>query len=863
MAKVAIYREILDWSPSRPAWQQDALRRLVSQEHLDDSDIADLASLCKAKHGLDDHNDPNPLKKNHLPTAAAATNAVRLTHLTHQMGVNALAPNQTIEFGPNLTIVYGANGAGKSGYARILKRACRARGAEPILGDITSGASPPVPSALIRYSVGAKPIDFLWHDRSAADQPLSRVSVFDRQCASVYVNKRTDVAFRPMGLDLFDRLAAVSEDVRKLLERERKDLEEQAATLPSAPPDTPVASLLANITALTDPEHVRALSALSDIDTSRMSEIKARLRDIASSDPQADAKTLSLRAERLSSFLDHLAAVSAKLSDTSVRDLFRARIAYRESEKALEHRTNALKSMPVAGVGSPRWRRLWDAARDFFISEAYPDEVHPRRDALCVLCQQQHTDESFKRMQELERHISSAMQADHQEKKNRYQLAQAEVEGAFAYDDAAIQELSIDNPKLARQFASLATSLKERREAALAAIQHDSDVELSTAPSMPDLQTLSDHIGGLRARAAAITASNSATDVKALKSELAELESRSVLCANVGLVLTEIRRKQKVAVYQQCIDETRTNAITRKSTELTKRAVTGRLVEAFGKELARLKFDHAEVDLTEAGGSRGSLYHRLVLRRAPSADVAEVVSEGEARCLSIASFFAELTTADDRSAILFDDPVSSLDETWRRSVAERLVAEAASRQVVVFTHDLVFLHVLLDRAERDRVNVASCYLRRTNLGAGFTRRSLPTPALKIKRRIGHLNDLWQDAKSLFTKGEQEEYEQKGGEIYGVLREAWERGVEEILLNGVVERFRPGVQTHGRIMMLSDICEEDCGAVRDGMSKCSRFLQGHDQSPAGREPFPRPDEMKKDIDALDSWTRAIGDRRKRR
>lgn len=860
MPKVAIYQEILDWSASRPAWQQDALRRLVSQEQLDDSDIADLASLCKAKHGLDDHKVPEPIKKGHLPTAAATANAVRLTHLTHQMGVNALAPNQTIEFGDHLTIVYGANGAGKSGYARILKRACRARGAEPILGNITSGASPPVPSALISYTVGAKPIDFSWHDRSDSDQPLSRVSVFDRQCASVYVTRRTDVAFRPMGLDLFDRLAIVSEDVKKLLERERRALEEQAPDLPTVPPNTAVASLLENITVLTDPDQVRALGGSSDLDEGRSSDIKARLQDIASSDPQAVAKTLSLRAERLSGFLDHLVQVSIDLSDTSVRDLFQARRVYRESEEALEHRTSAFYSMPVKGVGSTRWRRLWDAARDFFVSEAYPQESHPSRDALCVLCQQEHSEKSFELMQQLERHVSSTMQVDHQEAEREYRLARAAIEDAIVRSDDAIQEISIDNAELSGELASFSTTLKERREAVLAAMHDGGDVELPALVN-PDFRLLADHIEDLRSRATAVTTSNSVTDIDALKSELEEIESRSMLRANVEVVLAEIRRKQKIAVYQQCIDETRTNAITRKSTELTKRAVTGHLVQSFAGELARLKFDHVEVDLTEAGGSRGALYHRLVLRRAPGADLADVVSEGEARCLSIASFFAELSTADDRSAILFDDPVSSLDETWRRSVAERLVAEAADRQVVVFTHDLFFLHVLLERAEGDGVDVASCYLRRTNLGAGFTTKSLPTPALKIRKRIGHLNDLWQNAQSLFARGEREEYESRGGEIYGLLRSAWERGVEEILLHGVVERFRPSVQTHGRIKMLSDICEEDCSAVHEAMSKCSTFLQGHDQSLGGNEPFPNPEELKKDIDALDSWVKAIGQRRR--
>jgi len=44
--------------------------------------------------------------------------------LTHRSGVNALANDQTIEFCPSLTVVFGANAAGKSGYTRILKRAC-------------------------------------------------------------------------------------------------------------------------------------------------------------------------------------------------------------------------------------------------------------------------------------------------------------------------------------------------------------------------------------------------------------------------------------------------------------------------------------------------------------------------------------------------------------------------------------------------------------------------------------------------------------------------------------------------------------------------------------------------------------------
>ena len=57
---------------------------------------------------------PVPLDASHLPQPHAGKKPILLKSLTHHAGVNALAQNQKIEFGPRLTVVYGANAAGKS-----------------------------------------------------------------------------------------------------------------------------------------------------------------------------------------------------------------------------------------------------------------------------------------------------------------------------------------------------------------------------------------------------------------------------------------------------------------------------------------------------------------------------------------------------------------------------------------------------------------------------------------------------------------------------------------------------------------------------------------------------------------------------
>ena len=327
----------------------------------------------------------------------------------------------------------------------------------------------------------------------------------------------------------------------------------------------------------------------------------------------------------------------------------------------------------------------------------------------------------------------------------------------------------------------------------------------------------------------------------------------------MSLVLDEIERKSRYAAYSLCIADTKTQAITRKSTTVTRDVVTQKLKQSFGAELSRLGFRHVEVELQEAGGAEGVLYHKLVLTRAPGVELPKVVSEGEQRCLSIAAFFAELSTADDPSGIVFDDPVSSLDYKWREGVALRLVEEATTRQVIVFTHDIVFLLLLKQFAGEKCVEQLDQYVQNLQVGAGVCAEELPWVALKVSKRVGYLRKLLQDAQKLHRDGHHNAYESKATVIYGLLREAWERGVEEVLLGGIVERFRPGLQTL-HLSDIADITEQDCRDVASAMTKCSRWLPGHDQAPAAVADVPEPDILATDITAFKDWIDRIRKRR---
>ena len=97
-------------------------------------------------------------------------------------------------------------------------------------------------------------------------------------------------------------------------------------------------------------------------------------------------------------------------------------------------------------------------------------------------------------------------------------------------------------------------------------------------------------------------------------------------------------------------------------------------------------------------------------------------------------------------------------------------------------------------------------------------------------------------------------------LYGLLRETWERAVEEVLLNNTVRRFEFDVRTR-RLGVLTDINQTDVDIIDAGMAKSSRFLAGHDTPRAGAEPMPAPEEINADIIALENSVKAVRTRRR--
>jgi hypothetical protein len=366
-----------------------------------------------------------------------------------------------------------------------------------------------------------------------------------------------------------------------------------------------------------------------------------------------------------------------------------------------------------------------------------------------------------------------------------------------------------------------------------------------------------------------------ATDTSALAA--AQLEARGeALTVRRGLVaeIGAIGAQHDRAVRAACLDAAKstcnTSGASRKNSDLSSSYVK-KVCQQFEQEAEQLGLERVPVELIFDRSSRGVSYIKVSLKSAPQISVSLVLSEGEQRVTAIAGFFADLTESGDFSTLVFDDPVSSLDQEFRVKVARRLLEEAERRQVLVFTHDFSFVQYLYEekrlrdlQAQADSRDPAPdinyLHIDRTPAGAGVVTTAEEWRLVSIRERIGRLKQRTEDAGVLYRNNDLAAYGTLAGDIVGAIREMWEAFVEQEFLNGVVIRHDRRVQTQ-RLSKLTDIDPADLAAIDLGMSVESRFMTGHATPVSDGTGAMSPGELNIEVKRLEDLRSAVLARRR--
>lgn len=851
---------ILLWSAGSPAWQRDALRRLATQQSIEPAEIDELAAICKGEQpGL-------PLEAGHLRDPNRDQGDVYLRSISAVSHVSALATGQRLSIRKDgLTVVYGDNGSGKSGYARILKKACRARNVEKVeevIPDIYE-QNPGIPSATIDYAIGGQNRTCAWQLGTPADAALSDVSVFDSRTANVHVDDTNDIAYTPMPLKMLGQLAGLCKPVKDKLVADVTRLREQTPiglTNPTCSPATTVGKLIAALAGTTDPDRVETLSTLSQEERDRIAQLTADLAD----DPQRVARQLGALKTKVEGQVEQLDRLFASVTDQEVAriaQLVRDADATRQAANAAS--AALFRDEPIPQIGTEAWHALWESARAYSEQDAYPERPFPvTENGVCVLCQQDLSHAASHRLKRFDEFVRNDSQLRSEWARQGLSAAMKTFQG----EGLSMREIGVITATIRDELkqAVLASEVKKaavqtawRHRQILRHLQHGE--ALTAAPNTYNRQGISACLTALDGRIAGLLADAGSPEREALLSEKVELADRQWLTGMKADVLAEIDRRKQIAALEATQKQTLTARITTKSTEVAGALVTDALRAQFTIEVGSFKITDLALELRQQSSREGIPRFKVALIRKPDAKVAQVLSEGEYRCTALAAFLAELSTTENKSGIVFDDPVSSLDHIHREAVAQRLVAEAAHRQVVVFTHDLAFLFELEHAArEADFNDMTVNTVARGRDKAGFTHANPPFKARKVEQIVASLSNQLANERRHYDEGNEDEWRKTLKSILGTLRDSWEIAVEQAV-SSVIRRLSNKVDTKN-LVKLTVITAGDCEAMRDGYGRCSEML--HSEAADRNRPLPKPEAIEHELTQLEQWAESLKKRQER-
>ena len=853
--------QIVAWSKQRPRWHQIVLRGVADGRPLPEEALEQLIDAVVEGKRL----PRDALEIGHLVASGIENLPVSLASVSEPTHVNALSTTTPLTFPKGgITIVYGDNGSGKSGFARLLKQIARSRHHEDVLTDVFRDTAAHQPTAKLGAHIGDELCHISWPDSKRPE--LQRMLFYDSACGGAYIADEADFPYRPYALFAMDGLIEACGKIRRLVDTKLQENARTARRLPSATEETVetgAARFLAGLSAGSSIEKLDAL--IQELENPELSigAVESQEATLRSADTRQARHNLTRMAERLESVSDHIKLVDSVLGEAAIIEVDQVGDELRRIEGAAEQHAESLRSEALPGVGSPAWKVLWDSAKRFSESHAYVDQRFPVTgfDSRCVLCLQQLRESGGGVLSRLDQFVQDDIQVRREEAQRKYAALLGARESLQVFGGAInshLRDLEASHP----DEVGFVRALLTRYEAAQG---EEPTVESLRGTARTTVRDAGDVIDRLRRAATEsrklaedlrdpdqIQRRLSAIVEKRLKIEL--LMEMKAARDDIAAEIVRLGIRKRLEDLKQAAN---TGPITRKILELSEDTITEVVRDRFTRETDRLGLDRVTIAKTKA--RRGALLHQPKLVGArQSSELSRIFSEGERTALGLAACFTEASLDQSNSALILDDPVTSLDHIRRERVAERLVDFAETRQVVVFTHDVAFVAELKGAAFRQEVPVAERSVSRSRAGdklPGSCVDTHPWKAKDVRARLGELRAELARIGKQSGEFDDQQYEDAVAGWAGKLSETWERifsqeVVGQILADGGLE-VRPMM-----VRILAKFTNDDYLEFNGSYGRVSRWARRHDKSAHLNYVAPRLNDLEEELELVDRWFKRV-------
>lgn len=746
-----------------------------------------------------------------------------LNKLGNVEGVNALVENQVIEFSPKLTIIYGANGSGKSGYVRLLKQAFQSRTTEQILANIHIDSGHKATKANFEFTADKEPYAVAYPDQNDISE-FKQFSVFDNKCVDIHLAKNKP-EFRPAGLNFF---ADLTDAFKKLEEKIDKE-----ATAKKTPKDyvslfdgeSVIRTFIVNLSTKTNIADLKKVTPFTEEDKKNRTELESQKVELQALKKDKEIGILTTNKQLLETLKitignnnKHLSAEAILAVKTVISDCIT------KDNTAKTEGLENFKTDKLVNVGSAEWKAFIIAANKFAVQQGDADGIYPKDKDSCLFCQQPLSAEAKKLIESYWIFIKSQAEQD-SINANKVIKASKTLYDALKFDllpdDGVLTTWLLENHP--ESLSSIKVNLLLQKTLA-AEVSADLDAKISDKrnPVVIDTSCIDTIVGNIDTKIKELQENDPSEDIKKLQ-----------------VTITFLNHKEKLELHLKPIEEYITGLkwsdtavkaakenisrlqVTKREKELSAKYFNDAYAAAFNDECEAMN-GHFGIDISHTAAS-GASFKQLFLKgkNQPS----QILSEGEQKVISLADFLAEMNLSETTRGVIFDDPVTSLDDGRKCLIGKRIVNETSKKQVVVFTHDLVFVSILISICESAKTPVVCHWIEKRDEKPGHVWLNNAPSYDKQYRNSTIPTNHHNEAKKDCCDPAQREYIIKAG--FTALRTCYEVLVINDMFSNVVQRFDERVSVHsiGEVCFSREIADE----LQENFAQCCRYMEGHSHS----------------------------------
>jgi energy-coupling factor transporter ATP-binding protein EcfA2 len=816
--------EIAKFAESLPYWAKYLSSKLLSGAAISDADIDTAYTYFLEDVGLKSTTEKPDIEINceNEPCDDFKKNLL-LTSLHNIKGVNALVENQKIDFCPQITIIYGINGSGKTGYTRLLKKAFHSRSTEDILPNIHIASGHSNVSAEIIFTFDSKPYSLTYPDHKQQNE-FRQFSIFDNKCVNIHLTNKNQFEFRPAGLDFF---ADLIEAFKKIEDKVSADIKDKS-TIKDYPSlfdgESDIKSILNSLSSKTQIDDLKKLIPITEEEKKTRSELeeqKARLQTLKKDKEIADLKI----------YKEYLSALKISITDNnkfftaeSLAEIKKAvsECVLKEANAKAEGIEN-FKTDKIINVGSEEWKNFIAAAQVFAKQQAVDNETYPKKaDDYCILCHQPLSAEAQKLIASYWIFIKSQSEQDAKNAQtvlNTHKKNYEKLIFDLLPDNGVLTKWMLEKYK--KETLEIKGDLQNQKALSESIIL---DVATKTANDRTTIQIDTTHIDtivqDIENSIVKLQKGDPTEEIKKLQDSISYLNHKEKLEQHIAGIETYVTNLKWAATATKAKGQISKRKITDKEKELSGKYFNESYVSAFNEECKSLNCEIG-IDISHTG-SAGTSYRQLFLK---GKEPIKILSEGEQKIISLADFLAEMKLSEINCGVVFDDPVTSLDDERKGRIAERIAEEARKKQVIVFTHDLVFVSTLISACLEFKINHVCHWIEKRGDTPGYVFLNNAPSYEKQYRNSEIPRSHYVAANKPDCQPALREFLIKSA--FTELRTCYEVLVINDLFKNVVQRFNERVSVDS----LKDVCFDDelVDELLDNFGQCCRYMEGHTHS----------------------------------